>query len=152
MRTHILKLLAIVPALALFTVATLTAEPAFASAEKRKAKSEVTRSDESYFITMNPMVLPVMNDKGIREVVSMVVSLEVKKSDDKDEVNSLVPRLNDAYMRALYGKLDGTIYRNGQFIDVNKLKTRLIAVTNNVVGKGKVDEVLIQGINQRAYN
>ncbi len=121
-------------------------------APKHKAKSTLTMSDEAYYITMAPMVLPVINEHGIREVVSMIVALEVKEEKDKDQVNSLVPRLNDAYMRALYGRIDSAVYRNGQFLDVNKLKTKLTFVTDTIVGKGKVQEVLIQGVNQRAYN
>jgi flagellar basal body-associated protein FliL len=121
------------------------------ASKEAKPKSSSSQND-GLFVKMEPMLLPVINDRGIQEVVSMVVALEVKDEQSILAVKSVVPRLNDAYMRALYGHIDRAIYRNGRFLDVTKLKTRLTAITESMVGKELVRDVLIQGINQRRYN
>src|SRR5262245_10987007 len=109
MRGYVLRFMAV------FAAALLLAAPApaFASGKKSGAghgggNSELSAGqDEARYITMTPMILPIMNDGGIEEVVSVVVALEVKDQDLMDKVNRQVPKLKDAYMRALYGKLDG---------------------------------------------
>jgi flagellar basal body-associated protein FliL len=154
MRGRILKCIAVFAAALL-----LAAGPAFAGGGggggggKSKSKSELSAGEDgTRYITMAPMILPVLNDKGIEEIVSVVVSLEVKDQESMEKVNRLVPKLKDAYMRALYGKLESKAYRNGQFLDVNRLKIKITSVTHTVVGQGQVDNVLIQGVNQRHFN
>lgn len=107
---------------------------------------------ESFFVKMDPMILPIINDQGVQEVISVLIALEVDDQPTIEKVNHLAPKLSDAYMRALYGRLDNKVYRNGSFIDVNKLKTKLEKVTETVAGKGVVKDVLIQGVNQRRFN
>jgi flagellar basal body-associated protein FliL len=152
MRGSIVSFMAVFAALLL-----LAATPAFAGGGGHGGgsgkKSELSAGEDgSRYITMAPMILPVMNDSGIHEVVSVVVALEVKDQDQMDKVNRQVPKLKDAYMRALYGKLDGVAYRSGQFIDVNRLKVKITSVTEAVLGHGQVANVLIQGVNQRQFN
>jgi flagellar basal body-associated protein FliL len=149
--------------LAVFAAALLlAASPAFAGGgggghgggggNKGKSSEFTAGEDGSRYITMAPMILPVLNDKGIEEIVSVVVSLEVKDQEKMEKVNRLVPKLKDAYMRALYGKLESKAYRNGQFLDINRLKIKITSVTHTIVGHGEVDDVLIQGVNQRHFN
>jgi flagellar basal body-associated protein FliL len=128
------------------------ASPAYAKKHEGDEKKAIKGEGDTYFIKLDPMILPVMNTDGVSEVVSIIVALEVKDQKNVESVNGMLPKLGDAYMRTLYGRLDGTVYRNGQFLDVGRLKTKLTSVTNTVLGLGKVDNVLIQGVNQRQFN
>lgn len=127
-----------------------------AEAKKSEAKPESGGSmfggDQSFFVRLDPMILPIINDQGVQEVVSVLVALQVDDQQTIEKVNRMAPKLSDAYMRALYGKLDKKAYRNGEFIDVNKLKTKLEKITDSVTGPGVVKDVLIQGVNQRRFN
>src|SRR5688572_1557123 len=127
--------------LAVFAAALLlAASPAFAGGgggghgggggNKGKSSEFTAGEDGSRYITMAPMILPVLNDKGIEEIVSVVVSLEVKDQE----------------------KMESKAYRNGQFLDINRLKIKITSVTHTIVGHGEVDDVLIQGVNQRHFN
>ncbi|MBI3420099.1 MAG: hypothetical protein HY053_08210 [Proteobacteria bacterium] len=137
--------------IAVFAVAILLSPSAFAKGAAHN--SEVSNAaGDAFYIKMSPMVLPVIGDSGIQEVMSLSVALQVKDQRTLESVNILVPKLNDAYMRALYGKMNGSAYRNGRFLDVTKLKIKLVTITDDVLGKGKVDDVLIQGINQRHFD
>jgi flagellar basal body-associated protein FliL len=137
---------------------TLLSVPAFASAPAEKKEEKKTEegglfsNSQTFFVRMDPMVLPVINDRGIQEIISILIALEVKDQRDIERVNGMTTKLNDAYMRNLYGKLDKRTYRNGKFLDVNKLKTQLTSITEEVVGKGLVQNVLIQGVTQRHFN
>ncbi len=130
--------------------------PAYAKEEAKggegEGKEAASSSDTSFYIRLDPMVLPVINDKGLQEVVSLLVALEVKDQRNVEKVNGMQPKLKDAYVRALYGRLDKTAYRNGKFLDVDKVKAQLAMVTESVLGKGLVLNVLIQGVNQRHFN
>ena len=150
MRSRILRFILVFAVGILLSAAALV-PPAHASGSKPKSELSAG-ADNAYYITMAPMILPVMNDSGIQEVVSVVVALEVKNQETMEKVNRLVPKLKDAYMRGLYGKLDNHAYRNGQFLDVTRLRGKIATITDVVVGKGEVDSVLIQGVNQRHFN
>lgn len=115
------------------------------------SKNQMSAGKDSFYVTMAPMILPVIDERGLQEVVSLVVAIEVKDEEGMQHVNDLAPKLNDAYMRALYGKIDGTVYRNGQFLDVTKLKAKLANATVNIMGQGAVKDVLIQDVNQRHF-
>ncbi|HVY11933.1 MAG TPA: hypothetical protein VHB73_00045, partial [Alphaproteobacteria bacterium] len=130
------------------------ASPAHAEgkAPAHKAQSHMSTTGQLFYITMNPMILPIVTDTGIQEVVSVVVALEVKDEETMQKVNNMVPKLGDAYMRSLYGKIGSADYRNGRFLDLGKLKNKLSQVTENVLGKGLVQDVLIEGVNQRHYD
>jgi flagellar basal body-associated protein FliL len=140
----------------IFLYLLFTTSFAFAKAElggdAKKDSGTVESSGVNFYIRLNPMVLPVINEHGVTEIVSMLIALEVSDQRAIESVNGIIPRLNDAIVRALYGQIDKSIYRNGRFLDINKLKTKLEVVTDKTLGKGFVKNVLIQGVNQRAYN
>lgn len=120
--------------------------------EKKAEASKSASEDAGFYIKMNPMILPVLGDKGVDELVSIVIALEVEDQSVMEKVNGKLPRLNDAYMRALYGVIDKSMYRNGHFIDITKVKAKLTYMTDMVLGHGVVRDVLIQGVNQRRFN
>ncbi len=148
-----LKILILLLAPLIFSALVCAAAPAWAKKhEKVNINAQTKVFKGSYFITMRPLILPVINEEGMQEIVSVVVALQVKSQRRMEQVSSVAPKLNDAYMRALYGKIGRNIYRNGQFIDVNKLKMKLASITEQLLGKDKVQDVLIQGITQRRFN
>lgn len=143
----------IVALIVLCLIVPVAAHASAPAAEGKKAgEAGLFDSNTVFYVRMEPVVLPVINDRGVSELVSMMVALEVKDQRTVERVNNLTPKLNDAYVRALYGRIDNSNYRNGAFIDVNKVKTQLVTITDQVLGKGIVENVLIQGVNQRRFN
>lgn len=121
--------------------------------EDTGGKIKLPRSPNSvFYVHIDPLVLPVIGNKGVTEVVSLLVKLQVDDQRTVERVNSISPKLNDAYLRSLYGLIDRSVYRNGRFLDVTKIKNRLTKVTETMIGKDIVRDVLIQGVNQRQYN
>lgn len=101
------------------------------------------------YVSIGPIILPVITDDGPQQIVTMIVSLQVNDTNDSDKVRQQLPRLIDSYMRALYGKLDSNSMRNGVVIDVDFVKRKVTKATEEIMGKGVVEDVLIQAISQR---
>lgn len=100
------------------------------------------------YVDLNPISVPVINDKGIVQHVSLSISLECA-AGKRDTVNMFKPRLMDAYLRELYGALgSGRAMMKGNVVNVEDLKTRLTTVTDRVVGSDLVEGVLLQSVNQ----
>jgi hypothetical protein len=115
-----------------------------ASAEKSDAPPP-----EYEYIELKPLTLPIITDKGLTQQVSLMVSLELPYGK-LEEVKFLMPRLADAYLRDLYGVLGvGGAMMKGGLIDVVAVKQRLAAVTVSIAGEGKVNDVLLQVVQQR---
>ena len=102
------------------------------------------------YVDLNPLTVPVINEKGVVQQVSLSISLECPMGK-RDSVNIYKPRLMDAYLRELYGALgSGRAMMQGNIVDVEELKSRLTIVTERVVGSDLVSEVLLQSVQQYA--
>jgi len=102
------------------------------------------------YVDLNPLTVPVINEKGVVQQVSLSISLECPMGK-RDSVNIYKPRLMDAYLRELYGALgSGRAMMQGNIVDVEELKSRLTIVTQRVVGSDLVSEVLLQSVQQYA--
>ncbi len=106
-------------------------------------------SPEFEYFQMNPLVLPIITERGLTQQVSMVVSLELPYGT-KASIQSYEPRLADAYLQDLYGALGtGAAMMKGNVVDVQAVKERLTSVTEKVLGPEKVHSVLLQVVHQR---
>lgn len=121
-------------------------KPAHASDAKTE---EGTAVPEVSFIEMRPLVLPVLDQNGVSQVVSLIVSLEVSSAEAKAEVEKLSPRLLDAFIQDMYGALSKQAAMEGGMVQVGYIKSRLNRVSAEVLGKDKVKDVLLQVLQQR---
>ena len=120
---------------------------------KDKAPYDVTDGPaNSFYLKLDPMIMPVLGKDNVQETVSMIVALQVGEQKNIAQVSHLIPKIKDAYMSALYGNLNKAAYRNGQFLDVTKLKNKLLLVTESFADKKVIQDVLIQGVSQRRFN
>lgn len=126
-------------------------------ADKKKGKDkspfDVSAGPEnSYYLKLDPMIMPVLGKNNVQETVSMIVALQISEHKNIEEISHLVPKIKDAYISALYGNLNKAAYRNGQFLDVNKVKSKLMLVTQGFADRKVIQDVLIQGVSQRRFN
>ena len=120
-----------------------------AEADEEMAEAPEETGTLPVFVEFNPIVLPILGDGEIVQFVSIVVTLEVGSEDEADRVVAFAPRLNDAYMNALYGRLLASEVMNDGVVDLRRIKSRLIEESNHVLGPGTVRDALIQMVNQR---
>lgn len=101
------------------------------------------------FVQLEPIILPVIDAKGVNQVITLIVSLEVDDAAKEEYVELLKPRLKDAYIQDMYGVLNSKASMKGGVIKAEYLKKRLNRVSAKVLGKNKVNGVLLQVVNQR---
>jgi flagellar FliL protein len=101
------------------------------------------------YVEFNPILLPIVGDGRVDQVISVVVALEMADQQAADRAIALSPRLNDAYLRALYGTLHAEdVIRNG-VVDLRAIKRQLVRQSNDVLGEGLVVDALVQMVSQR---
>lgn len=102
------------------------------------------------FVQLDALIIPVIDEHGVTQVVSMVVSLEVPDKATADEVKRLAPRLQDAFIQDMYGFLNRKNSMENGVLKVNLIKGRMNKLTDKVMGPGKVNDVLLQVVQQRS--
>ena len=131
------------------------ASPAEASAEEEEVVVKDDHGDDGYeggkyeFVELDPLILPIVDHNGLSQVVSMVVVLEVKGYGAAEDVRAMAPRLKDAYIQDMYGVLNQYAALKGGVIEVSKIKHRLNKISTKIMGEDKVNDVLLQAVQQR---
>ena len=101
-----------------------------------------------HFVELSPLILPVINDRGVTQMVSLVVALEVDSQEKADKVTQYSPRLTDAYLSDLYGTLSRKAVETG-VIPIEFVKKRLNMASTKVLGEAVVADVLVQVLQSR---
>lgn len=114
----------------------------------KRAKLQETAHYE--YVMMDPLVLPVVDEYGVSQVISLVVVIEVEDSSTADKVQNMSPRLKDAYLQYLYGALSRRTVLEEGVLRVDIMKDLLNRVTTKVLGEGVAHDVLLQTVQQRS--
>lgn len=101
------------------------------------------------FVELDPLVLPIIDEGGVTQLVSIVIVIEVSKSNKAEEVKQYSPRLKDAYIQDMYGILNRHAAMKGGVVQIGMIKQRLNRVTKDVLGPDVVKDVLLQVVQQR---
>ena len=126
--------------------------PKSGDAKKKDGAEDVSGgrfAGDPIYVHIAPMVMPVINDKGVEQLVTLILDVQVKDFDAADAMHSNMPRVQDALMRALYGGLGQGTLRNGKLVDVTKVKNKAVAAVGEVIGADNVRDVLVQSVSQR---
>lgn len=133
--------------------ASLGPEDIQARADKKQRELDKRSAEQKAanlrFVELNPIVLPIIDDSGVTQVVTLVVSLEVDGDENALFAESMSPRLKDAFIQDMYGVLNRKASMEGGMIKVDELKERLTRLSVKVLGEEKINTVLLQVVNQR---
>lgn len=101
------------------------------------------------YMELDPLLLPIIDDSGITQQVSLIVILEVPDPAKAEELKLKKPKIVDAYVEDLYGTLSksNAVMANG-ILRLDIIKKRLKATTEKVVGADMVSDVLLQVVQQ----
>lgn len=119
-------------------------------AKAEEAKKEGGEPVKPSYVKMGALNLPIIDENGVTQIVSLVVSIEVPAAENVSEVEDLRPRLNDAFIQDMYGALNRKNAMHNGVIQVDAIKERLNRVCARVVGKEKVKDVLLEVVQQRS--
>ena len=162
--------LRLTPLLIVCLLALNALQPVFAEETASKAETSKDKSDagdkekkkggdedvsggrfagDPIYVHISPMVLPVINDSGVEQLVTIIIDVQVKDFDAADNMHANMPKVMDALMRALYGGLGQGVLRNGKLVNVGKIKNKAVGAVGEVIGPENVRDVLVQGVSQR---
>lgn len=116
---------------------------AYASSSEEKSEGSVE------YVKLDPLVLPIIDQDGVYQVLSLAVVIEVGGVNDADKIKAKAPRLKDAYIQDMYGILNENAALKGGVVQVNIIKKRLNYITHEVMGDDVETEVLLQVVQQR---
>lgn len=114
-----------------------------------EAVAEVVAPPKIYsYVAMAPIILPIIDHKGVTHTVSIVVSLQVESAAQAEIVRNRLPQLTDAYLSDMYGSLSRKASMEGGVLRVSVVKERLKQVTERLLPAGMVEDVLLQVVQQ----
>ncbi len=94
------------------------------------------------FVPVDPLVVPVFHAGSVRLHLIYVVQLEAGDAAAGARIREMMPRLRDAYLRALAGIADRV--GSGSAPDVERVKRSLTAAGERVLGPHVINGVLIE--------
>ena len=102
------------------------------------------------YVEFNPMQVPLLGERGLEQMITLVVALQVRDNGVGDEVIEMAPRLNDAFLLELYGSLQrGDVMLDNGMVDLRVVKRKLLGAAAEVLGDHMVDDILVQMVSQR---
>lgn len=102
-------------------------------------------------VRIRPLMLPVINSKGAIEKYNQVeVTLEISNSQNLEEAQSNLPRLQDTILAEFYKAIDAGWIVRGNIANATALRKRLLEVCSEVLGKGLVGRVLIAPMSRQS--
>ncbi|MGH1377289.1 MAG: hypothetical protein ACRBB3_00545 [Alphaproteobacteria bacterium] len=128
---------------------TVLAVFSFIGATHAASPKEDSEGGSVEYVKLDPLILPVIDQDGVYQVLSLAVVIEVEGVSDADKVKAKKPRLKDAYIQDMYGILNENAALKGGVIQVNMIKNRLNSITDKVMGDKIDTEVLLQVVQQR---
>ena len=117
---------------------------------KEKASMEAEELAKSLrFVELDPIILPIIDAQGVTQVVTLVISIEVIGDANAEFTKHMSPRLKDAFIQDMYGVLNRKASMEGGVVRADDLKARLLKASGKVLGEDRVNDVLLQVVNQR---
>lgn len=114
-----------------------------------EAHDEAAVTDEILYVHLNPIIVPILSDKGATQIITLVVAIEVPDNESVGIVERNRIRLTDAFLTDMYGVLDKSqLIKNG-YIDIERVKSRLNKITKRVVGEERISGVMLEAVQQR---
>ena len=138
-----------------YTVVNQKAQAAVDEGDSEHGGGEAAKGEEGEgaaegeYVKFDPLMLPVVGKNGdVKQMMHLVIVLEVASKGDVDKVHALQPRLTDAYIRDMYGVIGQQAAMKNGMLKVEMLKARLQKATQAIVGKNVQAEVLVQHLQQ----
>lgn len=144
----------------LFSGASLAVAPHAVASEKKASQEKGEEkepetitggrfSGDPIYVHIKPMVLPVINEDGIQQLVSLILAIHVKDQKTAERLQRNMPRVIDALYRNLYGALGEGTLTDGKMANIRKIKSKSVQAMSELVDKENIVDVLVQAISQR---
>lgn len=124
----------------------LLANTSFAE-ESSKSSGGSLSLNNSKFIEIKEMIVPVIQRRKVRGFFSIILALEFNHASQSEDVDKYLPIVRDRFYWDLYSLL-GVIWHPYFRVDVKQMKERLLKKVQGIVGKDKIKDVLVISFQQ----
>ncbi|HIC28807.1 MAG TPA: hypothetical protein EYO85_05090 [Rhodospirillales bacterium] len=98
---------------------------------------------------MDPLALPIFQGYRVAATIQIQIKLETNNQNKADEIKEKMPILTDAFIRDLHSFIP-RLLKEKERVDVLIIKQRLQMVSDRVLGRDVVSNVLVQSIIDQA--
>lgn len=98
-----------------------------------------------HYIEMDPIQVPVFQGDGVAGTIMIHYKIEVTNRDNERMVAKSKRQIGDALMKDFAYYIPRTL-RNNKTLDVTLIKYRIIMISDKLLGKGVVNDALIQAM------
>ena len=109
--------------------------------EKPEEQAEAT----ILFVDMEPLAIPIFRGNRVAATVQIEVKLVTNGKDNVERIKQIMPVITNAFVRDLHSFMP-RLLKAEERIDVLIIKQRLQLISNKVVGKGLIKNVLVQSV------
>ena len=133
--------------------------------QEKAAQQEEAPSEPTLLVDMEPLLIPIFQGDKVAATLQFQVKLETIGSENAAKIQYLMPKINDLFMRELYGfmprllkvikeeqKIDflGLLkeekQKEGQQFHVLVINQRLKLISDKFIGPDLVTKVLVQSV------
>lgn len=100
---------------------------------------------------LQPFNISVIRDGRVTRIITLIVNLETRGDANKTKIIADRYYLQDAFLRDMHG-FASYQRADGQSIDPQMVKTRLLVISDRILGKNVVENVLVQSIFDRVIH
>jgi flagellar basal body-associated protein FliL len=101
------------------------------------------------YITLAPLLVSVIRHDDVHKLVTLIITLELADPDKRAEIEHRMPLLRDAFLTDLQWLFGLGLY-DDRTVDLERIKARLLAISQRVMGQGVIHDVLILNAFERA--
>jgi flagellar FliL protein len=108
-------------------------------------EEQMVRDDDTLFVDMEPLVIPVYQGDKVAATVQIQVKLETIGSENKAKLQHIMPKISDLFIRDLHTLIPHLLKQEEQ-IDVLIIKQRLKLISDKLIGPDLIQNVLGQSV------
>jgi len=97
------------------------------------------------FLQIPSLTIPIIREGRVEKYVFLTVTLEMIDSDAKDMAEPYVPRIKDAFFKALFDYL-GSLRPGTVGVNIRSVKAHLKHAGKLTIGANKIRAILIQNV------
>lgn len=106
--------------------------------------------DDGIYSDLGALVIPVIDGRSVTQSLSIAVVLDLHDYKTQDKANATKPRLRSAFLKDIYAVLTQHAATQGGDLEMDVIKERLKVISEDMLGEGKVNDVVIKAFQQRA--
>ena len=116
-----------------------------AAGQAEQAASDSFFKAKLRYVEMDPIQVTVFHESGVAGTIMIHYKIEVTTRDNERMVAKSKRQIGDALIQDFSYYIPRTL-RNNKTLDVTLIKYRIIMITDRLMGKGVVNDALIQAM------